>query len=158
MDGHLPKAFLTEIAVRVSVEDRAAIDDLLMDYVWASDTADVEAYALTFAGDGVLIDSSGGRHEGRVAIQQYAREFFALPGGRGRVHFFQKMRMSAEAGGIRVFSFWQVVQSIAATREGKLRSVGTCDDFCVWTPEGWRFAERRIGRWNDETAPWKTGG
>lgn len=141
--------------MRVSIEDRIAIDDLFMDYVWASDTADVAAYVATFAPEGVLVDSNGGQHIGHDAIRAYARNFFALPGGRGRVHFFQKMRVTAEGSGIRVFSFWQVVQSFAATREGKLRSVGTCDDLCVKTPTGWRFAERVIGRWNDQTAPWK---
>ena len=141
----------------VSIEARIAIDDLFMDYVWASDTADVEAYVATFAVDGSLVDSNGVRHVGHDAIRAYAANFFALPGGRGRVHFFQKMRLRAEGDRVRVFSFWQVVQTFAGSREGKLRSVGTCDDLCAPTPEGWRFRERAIGRWNDETAPWKMG-
>jgi len=139
----------------VPIDDRIAIDDLFMDYVWASDTADVDAYAETFAEEGVLIDSAGVRHVGHAAIKSYAQAFFALPGGRGRAHFFQKLRMASEGAGVRVFSFWQVVQSLAGQREGLLRAVGTCDDLCVWTASGWRFAERKIGRWNDQTAPWK---
>lgn len=139
----------------VAIEDRLAIDDLFMDYVWASDTADVEGYVATFAADGALFDSNGKTHRGYAEIRAYAQTFFALPGGRGRVHFFQKMRLKPDGAGVRVFSFWQVVQAFAGKREGVLRSVGTCDDLCVRTPDGWRFAERRIGRWNDETAPWK---
>ena len=141
----------------IAIEDHIGVDDLFMDYVWASDTGDVEGYVATFAEDGVLTDSNGERHAGRAAIRAYAQAFFSIPGGRGRAHFFQKLRVKAEGGGARVFSFWQVVQCFAGKREGMLRSVGTCDDLCVKTPEGWRFAERKIGRWNNETAPWKTG-
>jgi len=31
--------------------------------------------------------------------------------------------------------------------------VGTCDDLCLKVEGAWRFAKRRIGRWNDKTAP-----
>jgi uncharacterized protein (TIGR02246 family) len=119
------------------------------------DTGDADAYAQTFAPDGVLVDSDGHRHVGRAAIRAYAAASFATPGSRGRMHFFQEMTFRAEPPGVRVFSFWQVVQVAAATRTGRVRSTGTCDDLCVRSGEGWRFAERIIGRWNDETAPWR---
>jgi uncharacterized protein (TIGR02246 family) len=140
-----------------SIEDRVGVDDLLMAYVWAVDTGDIEAYVDTFARDATLVDSNGARHIGHAAIRAYAAGFFARPGGRGRAHFFQKLKIRAEPRGVCVLSFWQVVQGVATTGETRARSMGTCDDLCVKTADGWRFAERAIGRWNDETAPWKLG-
>ena len=141
----------------VSIEDRLGVEDLLAAYIWAADTGDIDAYVDTFATDATLIDSNGARHVGHAAIRAYAGQFFARPGGRGRAHFFQRLKISGEAGGVRVLSFWLVAQGLAATGDAPARSLGTCEDLCVKTPAGWRFAERSIGRWNDETAPWKLG-
>ena len=141
----------------VSPEDRFGVHDLFMDYVWAADTGDLEAYVATFAKDALLLDSAGVSHRGEPAIRAYARKFLSQPGGRGRMHFFQQMKLSPENGGVRVFSFWQVVQAMAAPRETRLRSVGVCHDLCIRIDGQWRFAERRIERWNDQTAPWKFG-
>ncbi len=138
----------------VSAEDRFGVHDLFMDYVQAADTGELEGYVATFAKDARLVDSDGGVHHGEAAIRAYAIKFLSQPGGRGRIHFFQQMRLKPEGAGIRVFSFWQVTQANAATREARVRSVGTCDDLCIRIDGQWRFAERRIGRWNDATAPW----
>ena len=141
---------------RVGAEDRFAVQDLLMTYVLASDTGDAQAYAETFAPDGILVTSDGERLVGRSAIEAHARHGFAQPGNRGRMHFFQQIGLAHEGDGIRVFSFWQVVQMTASTRTGRVRSTGTCDDLCIRHGDGFLFAERKIGRWTDETAPWQT--
>jgi uncharacterized protein (TIGR02246 family) len=142
------------MTTRVSADDRFAVQDLLMAYVYASDTGNADAYAATFAPDGVLVTSDGERIVGHSAIRDHARHAFAAPGTRGRMHFFQQIRIAPEARGFRVLSFWQVVQVNGATRTGRVRSTGTCDDLCIRIGEDFRFAERTIGRWTDETAPW----
>lgn len=138
----------------VSADDRFGVHDLFMDYVWAADTGDLEGYVATFAEGATLTDSDGRIHHGLEAIRAYAHAFLSQPGGRGRIHFFQQMRIRPEGDGLRVFSFWTVAQGIASPRETKLRSLGTCDDLCIKVGGAWRFAERKIGRWNDATAPW----
>lgn len=138
----------------ISAEDRFGVQDLFMAYVWAADTGDLEGYVKTFTGDATLHDSEGRLHKGAAAIRDYAHAFLSQPGGRGRIHFFQQMSLKAEGEGLRVFSFWTVIQATAAPRETRVRSLGTCDDLCVKINGGWRFAERKIGRWNDSTAPW----
>ncbi len=138
----------------VKVEDRLAIHDLLMAYVWASDTGDYEGYARTFTPDGLLVTSDGDPFRGREAIEGYARTFFALPGSRGRMHFFQQMSIKPEGGGYRVFSFWMVVQVSVEDNTQRLRSTGTTDDLCLKIGDEWLLAERKIGRWNSKTAPW----
>ena len=50
----------------VSAEDRCAIQDLLMAYVYATDTGDSKGYASTFAPDGVLLTSKGETITGRA--------------------------------------------------------------------------------------------
>jgi uncharacterized protein (TIGR02246 family) len=138
----------------VSPEERFAIQDLLMAYVYATDTGDAQGYADTFAGDGVLYTSRGETIVGGAAIRDYARKTSTAPGNRGRQHYFQTIRVSREPGGLRVFSFWHVVDMKAEPRMARVRSMGTCDDLCVMTEHGLRFAERRIGPWNDQAAPW----
>jgi uncharacterized protein (TIGR02246 family) len=143
--------------MNVPVEDRLAIDDLLMKYVWASDTGDIAAFVDTFLPDGVLGRTSGIRYEGHAGIARFAEESIAPPGTRGRMHFFQTISIAPEGDGYRVLSFWQVVQ-VTAVAGGRVRSTGTTSDLCVKADGGWRFRERIIGRWNDETAPWKYPG
>jgi uncharacterized protein (TIGR02246 family) len=138
----------------VSADDRFAIHDLFMEYVWAADTGDLEGYVATFMAAALLVDSDGRSHRGAAAIRAYAHAFLSQPNGRGRIHFFQQMTVKPEGAGLRVFSFWTVAQATASPREIRLRSLGTCDDLCLRVEGRWRFAERRIGRWNDETAPW----
>ena len=138
----------------VSAEDRFAVHDLFMEYVWAADTGDLDGYVATFLKEALLVDSDGRSHRGEAAIRSYAHAFLSQSNGRGRIHFFQQMTVKPEGEGLRVFSFWTVVQATASPRETRVRSLGTCDDLCLRAEGKWRFAERRIGRWNDETAPW----
>jgi uncharacterized protein (TIGR02246 family) len=139
---------------RIGAEDRFAIHDLLMEYVYASDTGDARGYANTFTPDGVLVTSDGERIAGTAAILAYAERTVPLAANRGRQHWFQQIRVAPEGAAIRVFSFWQVAQMTANPRACRVRSIGSCDDLCVRAGEGFRFAERRIGRWTDEAAPW----
>ena len=139
------------------VEDRLAIQDLLMKYVWASDTGDVGAFIDTFLPDGKIGRTSGESYEGHAGIRRFAEESMSPPGNRGRMHFFQTISVEPEREGYRVFSFWQVVQ-VRAAAGGRVRSTGTTSDFCLKIEGRFRFQERIIGRWNDETAPWKYAG
>ena len=50
----------------ISADDRFAIQDLLMAYVYATDTGDAQGYADTFAPDGVLYTSKGDRKSTRL--------------------------------------------------------------------------------------------
>ncbi len=142
------------MGIAVNPEDRFAIHDLLMSYVYATDTGDAKGYADTFAPDGVLYTSKGETINGYAAIRDYAQKNSTAPGNRGRQHYFQTIRVSREGDRFRVFSFWHVVDMKAEPRVARVRSMGTCDDLCVITDQGLRFAERRIGPWNDQTAPW----
>jgi uncharacterized protein (TIGR02246 family) len=138
----------------VSAEDRFAIQDLLMAYVHATDTGDARGYANSFAPDGVLFTSKGETIKGRAALEAYSRKMSPEAESRGRQHYFQTIRVAREGAGFRVYSFWHVVEMKADPRVARVRSMGTCDDLCVMTPEGLRFAERRIAPWNDKEAPW----
>lgn len=140
----------------VSADDRMEIHDLLMAYVHASDTGDIDAYAATFAADGVLLTSGGERYAGTQAIREHARHSLHQAGKRGRQHYFQQMRVAREGDAIRVFSYWMVADMTSQPRAARVRSMGTCDDLCIRAADGtYRFAERKIAPWTDTTAPWK---
>lgn len=139
---------------QVSAEERFAIQDLLMAYVYATDTGDSVGYANTFSIDGVLITSKGEHITGRDSIRAYSRKSSPEDSSRGRQHYFQTIRVSREGSFLRAYSFWHVVDMKTDPRVARVRSMGTCDDLCVMTDEGLRFAERRISPWNDRDAPW----
>ena len=137
-----------------SADDRFAVQDLLMRYVWATDTGDIESFVDVFTPDAKLIASSGEAFEGRAGIRRFALAQVSPADVRGRMHFFQPIRFDARNGAIHVFSFWMVVQTNVAGDVKKIRSTGATTDICVKSDGAWLFQRREIMRWNDRSAPW----
>ena len=137
-----------------SIETRMAVQDLLMRYVWATDTGDVDGFVAAFVEDATLISSSGEEYRGHDGIRRFALAQISPAGVRGRMHFFQPIRFEMQEDGVRVVSFWAVAQWTVKGNVKRLRSMGSTTDLCVETRCGWLFQRREIGRWNDETAPW----
>ena len=139
----------------ISADDRFAINDLLMAYAKASDTGHIQGFVDVFAADGILYGSNGELYAGHDGIRRFATEQCSPVDTRGRMHFFQHMTITRDGERCRVFSFWMVVQSTVKDNTRRIRSTGSCDDLVEKGSDGrWLFRERRIARWNDETAPW----
>jgi uncharacterized protein (TIGR02246 family) len=142
------------VSAAISADDRFAINDLMMAYAKASDTGHVQGFVDVFAPDAVLYGSNGELYAGHDGIRRFAIEQCSPADARGRMHFFQQMTITREGERCRVFSFWMVVQSTVKDNVKRLRSTGSCDDLVEKASGRWLFRERRIARWNDETAPW----
>ena len=137
------------MAGTISAEDKVEVMNLIADYAFRLDTADLDGYVANFAPDGVF-DSTGGRFEGRDAIRAYVgnllgdrragtsstlRHVMGIPfiqsGGQG-----EGERCRAET----------YVMIPGGTEDGQIRvqMVGTYTDDIVKVDGRWRFAVRHI--------------
>lgn len=77
-------------SVKVPLEDRAEIEDLYNEYLWALDTGDSEAYADCFAEHATLREDhpDGKTREivGRSAIHEFVQRYHQTPGFAGHQH------------------------------------------------------------------------
>ena len=137
----------------ISAEDRIAINDLLMEYAWANDSADVELLVSLFTADAVLMLSDGHRYENSDGIRRFATEHGSQPGRAGRQHLVQQVLFKPRAEGCAVRSYWMVIQALVATNSKFIRAVGYYDDIVVKAGGRWLLKSRTMGGWNDQTKP-----
>lgn len=137
----------------ISADDRIAINDLLMEYAWANDSADVELLVGLFTADAVLVLSDGHRYETSDGIRRFATEHGSQPGRAGRQHLVQQVLFKPRPEGCALRSYWMVVQSLVAANSKFIRALGYYDDVVVKQGGRWRFKQRIMGGWNDQTKP-----
>jgi hypothetical protein len=135
----------------ISIEDRLRIQDLLMSYVWANDSANLEGIVAAFTPDGIVQTGTGER----LPVEEWASSTLAHPGRRGRQHWVQIMSMHAHENGCAVRSYWKVVQWLVGPNTRTVNAMGYYDDICTKVDGHWRIREKRIHRCNDMTTlPW----
>ena len=146
------------MAKRVSLEDRALIEDLMARYCWALDTGDFEGYAATFAEDGWLRHWPQGQCIGREGLRRatdslwYDRPNHYL----GRQHRFSAVLMNPEAEGeVRIKAFWSILQHDVETFENRVFGMGTWDTLARrGADREWRFASVDVDLWIEGKVPW----
>lgn len=119
-------------------EDKLAIRELTARYNQAIDEGRVDDWADTFVEDGVFEPSSGGRFQGRQALAEFARAFSSR---------FQVRHCTTDAivevDGDRATQTCYLI--LLDRSDGvKVMNSGVYQDTLVRTPEGWRFAHRRV--------------
>ena len=136
---------------RLSVKDRIAINDLLMAYVYANDTSDIEAMVKLFTKDAVLENvGTGERFETRDGIRRFASE---RTGRGGRQHLYQTVQIKPKGKGCMVRSYWMVVRSVVATNGKTILAMGYYDDHCVKVGGKWLIKHKYNAPWNDQAPP-----
>ena len=128
----------------MSAEDRLDVFDLFARYAWAYDGGDAEAYAATFAPDGVLADDKSLRAVGRLAIVRAIKVYFDLRGADRWQHYNDHLRMQGDGERCTVFSYWLVIERRAADGQSGVLSSGWYESHCRKLDGVWRFAERII--------------
>ncbi len=90
----------------LSVEDRLAINDLLIRYATSMDNGDVEGVVSCYTEDAVLLGSSTGEHRGHEAIRIFATRYanFHASGAQLR-HFITNIIAAPEEGGAKVTAY-----------------------------------------------------
>lgn len=139
-------------------EDRALIEDLQARYLFAMDFHDPDAYAATFAEDGVL-DFGAGQLKGREAIRNMVartRERLASqqPGEgppRGR-HSITNKVITIDGNEARSVAYWFLMSNDNPERQSVLDSYGHYEDELVKVNGQWLFRRRKI--YNEEVPAW----
>ncbi|MEH3107023.1 MAG: nuclear transport factor 2 family protein [Sphingomonas fennica] len=134
-------------------EDRARIEDLMARYLFALDWQDVDAYAATFAEDGVL-DWAMGIVTGRAAIAREAAAMAAAVAARAaldaplrparRRHFVTNLALAIDGDRATARAYWCELNNDVRDRWPYVAGYGHYEDDLVRDGDGWLFARRRI--------------
>lgn len=128
---------------RPSIEDRLAIEDLMVRYTTALDEGDIEGVVACFAEDGWLDSPIVGRHQGHAELRQFA-ELTAKPtraGVRFR-HVVSNFRIDVEGNRGRVRCY--LLDWATVGRETTLLAPGEYDCELVRGPDGWLLQNRQV--------------
>lgn len=144
---------------KVSLEDRAEIEDLMSRYCWALDTGDFEGYATCFTEDGWLSHWPQGKCVGREGLKQATDSlWYDKPNHYlGRQHRFSAVLMEPEGeGGVRIKAFWSILQHDVETFENRVFGMGTWDTLARRCDDGeWRLFSVEVDLWINGQVPWK---
>ncbi len=135
----------------------AQVRHLIARYSWALDTGDVVLLETLFTPDCVLQDTSGARHEGRVAAMAYFTWLVRLPAFRGRRHHIDNLLYLDCGERCRIKAYWMVEKWEAASGTKAIDFAGHSEDLIVLQDGAWRFAERVLHYWRDSDGPWSDG-
>jgi hypothetical protein len=138
-------------AARISVEDRQAIYDNLRSYAWHLDQADGPGVAATFTADGTIVTATA-RWQGPGEIANFVANAASQPGFFGRQHHTQPLFIEEVDGSYVMTSYWMVVTAHVG-KDPFIVYIGYYRDTCVKENGEWRFKEKVINRWNDQTSP-----
>ncbi|HEY5568582.1 MAG TPA: nuclear transport factor 2 family protein [Gammaproteobacteria bacterium] len=146
-------------------EDRAMIEDLQARYLFALDFRDADAYAATFAEDGVL-DYGAGKIQGRQAIRdmvaglsanaerQRAADTSGLRPAAGR-HNISNIVVTIDGDRATGTAYWFHMGNNNPERSAEITSFGHYEDELVKVDGEWLFSLRKI--YNEQVAEWVAG-
>jgi hypothetical protein len=146
-------------------EDRAMIEDLQARYLFALDFRDPEAYAATFAEDGVL-DYGAGKIVGREAIaamvanmregaeRARAEDTSGLRPAAGR-HNISNIVLEIDGDRALGTAYWFHMGNANPERSAQLNSFGHYEDELVKVDGQWLFSLRKI--YNEQIEEWVAG-
>ena len=135
-------------------EDRAKIEDLQARYLFALDFRDPEAYAATFAPDGIL-DYGAGEIKGREAIaamvanmrrseeERRAQDTSGLRPAAGR-HNITNIVIEIDGDTAKATAYWFHMGNDNPERRAQLNSFGHYEDELVKRNGKWLFKKRRV--------------
>jgi ketosteroid isomerase-like protein len=141
-----------------SVEDYVAVQAAFARYVWALDTADLDALKAIFTEDAVFEDTAGNVYDSREKFLDYARGLTKRPEFRGRQHHIDKLLIEPTDDGLFCRSYWTVTKWHTAENKKIIEVVGWSEDHFRRTDEGLLFSERRVHYWRDTDCPWVDAG
>jgi uncharacterized protein (TIGR02246 family) len=146
-------------------EDRAQIEDLQARYMFALDFKDAEAYASTFANDGIL-DYGAGEIKGRDAIKKFvvdskkteqeraAKDTSGLRPAAGR-HNISNIILKIDGNKAIGRAYWFHYENNNPKRTSNLDSFGHYEDELIKVDGKWLFSKRKI--YNEIVDKWAAG-
>lgn len=153
----LPAAARPRRTGKLSLEDRAGIEDLFTRYLWAYDCSDEEEFLSLFTADALVV-GKGNAYRDRAAILGWFRNLIAMREREGDdiwMHEAGQFRFVPAGQGCIVYAYATHFNANTAKAARGVRSLGyfTCE--CV--PEGgaWKFRRFSISTWDRNLVPWK---
>lgn len=144
-------------AGKLSLEDRAGIEDLFTRYLWAYDCSDEDEFLSLFTADALVV-GKGTAYRDRAAILGWFRYLVAMREREGDdiwMHEAGQFRFTPAGAGCIVYAYATHFSANTAKAARGVRSLGyfTCE--CV--PEGgeWKFRRFSISTWDRTMVPWK---
>lgn len=143
---------MESMSVKMSADDRFAIEDLYASYAWALDTGDVDGFVACFTADAVVIEEvfeEPDRWEGTSGVRQMIEHYKNAPGFPGRQHHISQMVLQGDASACasRAFAF---VTECHGEPPYLVRFAGYYLDRLVNSGGRWLFSERVIRLWDGE--------
>lgn len=147
------------MTLKVPLEDRVEIEELMARYAWALDTGDFEGYAACFTEDGWLEHWPQGRCVGREGLKRATDSlWYDKPNHYlGRQHWMGQTIMTSEDGAgdaVRIKCFWVIVQHNVATFENNVFGMGTWDTLAVKVGGEWKLKSVSVDLWIEGNVPW----
>jgi SnoaL-like domain len=144
-------------ADKLSLEDRAGIEDLFTRYLWAYDCSDEEEFLTLFTADALVV-GKGNAYRDKPAILGWFRTLIAMREREGDdiwMHEAGQFRFIPAGQGCLVHAYATHFNANSAKAARGVRSLGyfTCE--CV--PDGgeWKFRRFSISTWDRTLVPWK---
>jgi ketosteroid isomerase-like protein len=122
------------------IEDRAEIEQLLLNYGRYLDARDFKAYSLLFARDGVW-EGGMGTVQGPAAIQTFMEKAIPGPNKAHNFHLLSNFVIDVQGESATAWSRWQF---IVPGQDGKpvVAQAGRYDDTLVREDGRWKFKRR----------------
>lgn len=142
---------------KLSLEDRAAIEDMFTRYVWAYDCSDEGEFLSLFTADALVV-GKGNAYRDKAAILGWFRNLIAMREREGDdvwMHEAGQFRFIPAGPSCIVHAYATHFNANSANATRGVRSLGyfTCE--CVRDGGEWKFRRFSISSWDRATVPWK---
>lgn len=143
--------------VRLTLEDRAAIEDLFTRYLWSYDCTDEEEFLSLFTDDALVV-GKGTNYRGKPAILGWFHTLIAMRERDGDdiwMHEAGQFRFMPAGQGCMVYAYATHFNGNSTKATRGVRSLGYFACECVRSADGWQFRRFSISAWDRTTLPWK---
>lgn len=142
------------ILMKLAIEDRLALQDLLADYSWAFDTADLDGLVACFTSDAVIVEQVFDDPDiwrGHDGIRRFGMHYRDAENFPGRQHHTSQVQFRPQDDGTVTTRAFVFVTECHGEPPFLLRFAGWYEDTVVKDADGtWRFRERIIRMWDGE--------
>ena len=140
--------------MKIAIEDRLALQDLLADYSWAFDTADLDGLVGCFTSDAQIIEQVFDDPDiwrGHAGIRAFGLHYRNAANFPGRQHHTSQVQFRPQDDSTVAMRAFVFVTECHGEPPFLLRFAGWYEDIAVKEADGvWRFKQRVIRMWDGE--------
>ena len=144
--------------LRLSAEDRIAIEDLFSNYAWAYDCTDADEFISLFTTDALVV-GRGKLYNDRTAILGWFKYLIDMREAEGDdiwMHEAGQFRVEPQGPGrALVYCYATHFNGKSTTTARGVRSLGYFVCECVKEQGAWKFRRFSITTWDRKALPWK---